>query len=109
MPMIYGMERAIMPTIIPMVPQISESLAAFVLPGSPAAVKNKKPATKNIIMAKPTNTGQMKFITLTMICQKSFTLFIESAEGTAAKDTFGIESKNSKKETDFLFIFQNVG
>ena len=106
MPIIYGREIAIMPTIIPMIDQIKVSRAAFVFPGSPADVKYKNPATKNIIIANPTNTGQINRKILTIICQKSFTLFMEISEGTAAEEIKGATDDKINNVAIFLFIIK---
>jgi len=62
--MMNGNENAMIPTTTPMIPHKIEVLAVPTFPGSPWAVKNWKPAIKNINTAKPIKIGQIKFNTM---------------------------------------------
>ena len=71
--MINGRDTDTIPTTTPTTPQIIESLAALNLLGSPCEVKNINAETRNIIIASPMNTGQIRFNILTITIQKSDT------------------------------------
>ena len=59
--MTNGIENANTPTATPTAPQIIDCRAPATLVGSPWAVKNWNPATRNIITANPIKIGQIRF------------------------------------------------
>jgi len=92
-----------MPTTTPTDPHITASLPVLILPGSPLADKNIKPATRNITMANPTNNGQIKPNILTTTSQRLVVVFGNA--GGPAKVTMGRDNKTAdeNKITNFLF------
>ena len=107
-----GIENARSPTTTPSNPHTVASLANFILPGSPAAVTNVNPAKINIIMAIPTNTGQMKLNIRIIICVKRLKALgrggIGFAKGStpAAKTIIG--GANKTKENNKMPIFFSI-
>src|SRR3990167_6429682 len=102
------MENAKMPTITPITPHITAFFALVNFPGSPLDVKNKKPATINIITATPINIGQIKLSIFSINGQKLLVPDIGvGSVGSAKADA--IEGKITKQATAsiiniFLFI-----
>jgi hypothetical protein len=105
-------EKASIAMITPTIPQISALRAVETFPGSPLAVKNKKPATMNIKIAIPTNMGQIK---PNMATIRGQTLFSPIALAgycgkSRARTAIGTTNKTNdkRKATNFFFIFRNL-
>ena len=95
--MMDGSEKAAKPTTNPTTPYIKASLAFSNLLGSPWAVTNKNPATKNIIKATAKKTVQIRVkIPLTIGVSKLY----KGGSGTIipiAKALIGKTNKTDKK------------
>ncbi len=93
------MENAKTATTIPTTAHIINFLAVAFFPGSPWAVKNKKPAHINMTTETLRNTGQ------TIISKNLFTIPKTQVRGSTANATEGSSNNTAKEKIMVTFFF----